>query len=99
MSEILPGSGIDVTGIDPGVVERGRSVKCCRCGDSPVEKPSIDGTMFASYYTPATGARARKVLCGECAFGLMEYLEPETAADPLYQTTKAEIIAAWGVMR
>lgn len=96
---ILPGSGIDVTGLDPAMVARGRSVKCRRCGESPVEKPSVDGATLVNYYTPATGVRSRGVLCGDCSFGLVEYMDPAALDDAEYASMKADILAAWAGRR
>lgn len=72
-----------------------RDAACDRCGDNLLTSPSVLGLVTGSFRTPHIGATTPFKLCGACAIGLREYLDPTILEDPVHQFAATQLRLRW----
>jgi len=83
------------SGLAASVVDRAKQAKCSACGVTVVEDASIAGSVMVNYYVPASGAKARVILCGRHGLALRELLHPQIVDNPQYQEAKKRLLEVW----
>lgn len=84
-----------IEGLPDELIAQAAEAHCVRCKDQIVSSPSMLGATMVNSYSPATGARARSILCGACGLAFREFLQPELATDEFFQSIKTELHMRW----
>ncbi len=67
------------------------NLKCARCKEKVMRRPTLVATTLVNWYIPATGDRQRVILCTPCALDFQEFMLPELERDEVFQRAKAEV--------